>query len=158
VPGGIYNLLAVVDGAEAVAERLETNNLKWRTIRVGSDLKVTALVVPRDAGAGGSIDVKDTTKNMPFGGAAPATETWFYLSADAVFDPGDVYLGKRAVGALARGASEVRITTLAVPADTVPARYYVLAVADGGEAASEGNETNNVKARPTTVVIPSGRR
>ncbi len=154
--GGVYNLLGVVDGGGAIAERVETNNLKSRVIKIGSDLKVTALVVPRYAGVGGSIDVKDTTKNLPFGGGAPATETWFYLSADAVLDAGDVYLGKRAVAALARGASETQTTTLGVPADTVPARYYLLAVADGGAAAAEGHEDNNVKARPVTIAMPVG--
>ncbi len=89
----------------------ETNNTDARAIAIGSDLTVTQVSAPPHAGAGASMAVSDTTQNAS-AGAAVASTTGFYLSTDTVLDASDVFLGSRAVPALAGAASNTATTTL----------------------------------------------
>jgi subtilase family serine protease len=118
------------------------------------DLSVTALKAPATVAAGSSILVQDTTNNkapVPAG----ATTTRFYLSADALFDGGDVPLGPlvlgRAVPALAAKTKSAGSTTVTIPLVTAPGVYFVLAVADGDGAVTETNEGNNARSRKITI-------
>ena len=110
-------------------------------IDVGPDLAVADLDVPALAAAGGLINVSDTTENQG-GGAAAATQTSFYLSANTALDASDVLLGTRAVPGLAGGQASNVSTPLTVPAGTAVGSYYVIAKADHGGAVVElsGNE------------------
>ncbi len=151
---GKYFLIAVADAANAVEETKE-NNKKSRRLQVTlPDLTVTALKAPATAAAGSSIVVQDTTSNkapVPAG----ASTTRFYLSADALFDGGDVPLDPvvlgRAVPPLAAKAKSAASTTVTIPLATVPGVYFVLAVADGDGAVSEINEANNLRSRKITI-------
>ena len=143
---GRYYVIAKADGAGAIGESSETNNVRTSgSMRVGPDLTVSALVAPSTAAAGDAVLIADTTKNL---GAAesPASTTTFYLSTNTTFDAGDVQLGTRAVIALGPGLAEVQATSLTVPETTLVGSYYVLAQADGPSAVAEHTETNNVKA------------
>jgi len=112
---GQYFLLAEADGDNLVVEASETNNAKYTPVRIGPDLVPTVLTAPSSAGAGSSIAVTDTVANQG-GGEAGASTTRFYLSANAVFDAGDVALtGARAVPALAAGATSSGSTIVQVP-------------------------------------------
>ncbi|HXK26997.1 MAG TPA: CARDB domain-containing protein, partial [Candidatus Binatia bacterium] len=113
-----------------------------------------ALKAPATAAAGSSIVVQDTTSNkapVPAG----ASTTRFYLSADALFDGGDVPLDPlvlgRAVPALAAKAKSAGATTVTIPLATAPGVYFVLAVADGDVVVLETNEANNVRSRKITI-------
>jgi uncharacterized repeat protein (TIGR01451 family) len=151
---GKYFLIAVADADNAVLETQE-NNKKSRRLQVTlPDLTVTALKAPATAAAGSSILVQDTTNNkapVPAG----ASTTRFYLSADALFDGGDVPLDPlvlgRAVPALAAKAKSAGATTVTIPLATAPGIYFVLAVADGDGAVSEINEANNLRSRKITI-------
>jgi trimeric autotransporter adhesin len=105
-------------------------------------LIVDAVAVPTTAGAGLSIVLNDTTRNLGYSTAAESS-TGFYLSANAAFDAGDVFLGSRGVPPLAAGASSSGAVTLTIPADTVTGLYYVVVRADADKAISEAVETNN---------------
>jgi subtilase family serine protease len=94
--------------------------------------------------------VSDTTRNLG-GGAAPATSTWYFLSANNLLDAGDVAIGSRAVGALAAGASDSGTATLTIPAGTASGTYYVIARADGNDALVETQEGNNTYLATITV-------
>jgi uncharacterized repeat protein (TIGR01451 family) len=153
---GKYFLIGVADADNAVPETQE-NNKKSRRLQVTlPDLTVTALKAPATAAAGSSILVQDTTNNkapVPAG----ASTTKFYLSADALFDGGDVPLDPlvlgRAVPALAAKAKSTGSTTVTIPLATAPGVYFVLAVADGDGAVSETTEGegNNVRSRKITI-------
>ncbi len=140
---GAYYILARADADSAVAETQESNNLGFALLQIGPDLLVSAVSAPSSAGAGSTVTVTDTVKNQG-GGAAGASTSRFYLSANGALDPGDVELGLRAVPALAAGASHTASTPLTIPAGTVAGAYYLLARADADSVVPETQETNNV--------------
>jgi subtilase family serine protease/subtilisin family serine protease len=139
---GLWYVLAVADGDQAVVESDETNNLAARSIQIGPDLVVSALSAPASAGAGQAIAVTDTTRNQGAGPAAAST-TRFYLSTNPTWDAADTALGSRAVPALAPGAASEGSTTLTIPAGTAGGLHYLIARADGDGAVPEASETNN---------------
>jgi subtilase family serine protease len=147
---GTWYLVALADADHVATETSETNNTRTITVRVGPDLTVSSVGAVGTLAPGSSFFVTDTTRNAG-GGAAPATTTRFYLSANAVLDAGDVDLGARAVPVLAGGATHVGVTSLTVPVGTAPGRYYLVAQADGAAAVPEVYETNNTYARIVTV-------
>jgi subtilase family serine protease len=143
--GGRYYVLAQSDSAGAVAEYLETNNVKASgQVKIGADLSVTALTAPLDVEAGQTIDVSDTTTNI--GAAeAPPTVTRFYWSTNATFDVSDSLIGTRPVGELDPGAFSAGTVSFTVPS-VATGSYYLFASADDAHQLSEVIETNNVKS------------
>lgn len=150
VAAGAYYLLAKADADNAVAETQENNNVFARSIQIGSDLVVPALTVPAKGEAGAPIAVSDTTTNQG-AGAAAATTTRFYLSANSVLDAGDVPLGGRAVPALTPAASDSAPTTLTIPSETMAGAYYLIAKADADAIVVETQEGNNTAARAIQI-------
>jgi CARDB protein/Calx-beta domain-containing protein len=145
VATGAYYLLAKADVAGAIAETVETNNTRVGSlVMVGPDLVVSELTIPATAVLGGPLTVSDTTKNLG-AGSAGASATSFYLSTNVFLDGADVLLGSRPVGSLGPSTAEPASTVLTIPAGTPPARYVVLAKADGGAAVGETQESNNIK-------------
>ena len=145
---GTLWLIAKADGPNAFSEPNEVNNTRYSTIRIGPDLVVATLTVPAVAGPGTAINITETTTNTG-AGSADASSTRYFLSANLAFDATDVPLGSRAVGALAPGASAAAVTTVTIPTDAGIGTFYVIALADNGNAVPEHNETNN--QRLTTV-------
>jgi subtilase family serine protease/subtilisin family serine protease len=139
---GSWNVIAKADGQDAVAETSETNNTYSRTIKIGPDLDLTAFSAPTTAGAGQSIAVTDTTKNVG-GGTAGPTQTRIYLSANSTLDGSDTLLGNRSVPALAAGEASSGSATVTIPEGTATGSWYLIAKADGEEVVAETSETNN---------------
>jgi len=150
--GGSYYLLAVADGDGAVPETSETNNVWPAVIRVGPDLTMALLTVPRQAVAGATISLTDQTKNA--GAPVGATTTYFYLSSDFTLDASDILLGTRAIGPLAFGAISAGTTPVTLPAGLAVGHYYIFAMADGGGTVSEAVETNNTSLASIDVSAP----
>src|SRR4029078_8626171 len=111
IPGavepGTWRVLGIVDEANTVLERNESNNVRVSaqlTVTLfRTDLAITALTVPGLAAAGRPLAITHTVRNL---GPAPAGAfaLRFYLSRDASLDGGDVLLGSRALAALGAGA------------------------------------------------------
>ena len=114
------------------------------------DLVISSVVAPTTGGAGLDIEVTDVTKNQGTG-SSPVSVTSFYLSSNSSWDTGDTLLGTRDVPVLAPGATDAGSTTLTVPADKTAGSYYVIAKADGPQAVTESNESNNT--RPDLIRI-----
>ena len=151
---GTYYVLAKADAGGTNPESNENNNVKMgSSIGIGPDLVVSALTNPAAAAAGSTISVSDTTKNQG-GGAAGSSVTYFYLSANVLFDAPDVFIGNRAVGPLAVGASDTTTTALTIPADTPAGVYYVIAKADATGFVPETQESNNTKFGAAMKVGP----
>ena len=145
LPGGSYYVIAQADGGLVVAETAEYNNNKvGSSLKIGADLIVGALGVPATASVGGGFSATESTTNRGAGAAADSS-TGFYLSANSVHDAGDLYLGARAVGVLAPGATSSGATALQIPAGTVPGSYYVVAKADWAGLVAESDESDNVR-------------
>jgi subtilase family serine protease len=138
---GLYVLIAEADSDHTVAEIQETNNTRFTTLQVGPDLTILSVTGPATAGAGSTITVGDTTKNLV--GSAPASVTKYFLSTNTTLDAGDTLLGSRAVPALASGASSTGSITVTVPGSTTPGTYCMIAQADGDSTLTETSETNN---------------
>jgi hypothetical protein len=140
-----YYLLAKADGADAVTETNEANNVRAVAIAVGPDLVVAALSAPAVARANDTITITETTRNRGIG-PAPASSTAYYLSIRPAVDALAMLLGHRDVPALAPGASDSATLQLVVPPAVGEAGvYYVVAVADHARLTSEREEANNVR-------------
>ena len=151
---GSYFLFAKADGANAVGESIETNNgSNGILLRVGPDLDVSSLTAPTQATAGATISVTDVTRNQG-ASSAPASTTRFYLSTNTTVDAADTLLGSRSVAALNVDQTNSMTTALTVPSGKVPGSYFIIAVADGGNAVVESVETNNTRTRPVQVIAP----
>jgi subtilase family serine protease/subtilisin family serine protease len=142
---GTWYLLAKADHADLLVETQEGNNVAFTTVLVGSDLQVSALTAPTDAGAGLTLAINETTRNAGSGTAA-ATTTSYYLSVDGTLDAGDVLLGSRAVPSLAAGATSAGSVSVTIPAATATGTYTLIARADSGDAVQEVYENNNTRA------------
>ena len=119
------------------------------------DLSVTNLGAPASTGAGLTITVTDTTKNLTGGPAFPGTSnTKFWLSADAVLGGGDTLLGARPVPSLNAGIASAGSTSVVIPAGTAPGSYFLIANADGDGSVPESNENNNMRTKTLTVNGP----
>ena len=119
------------------------------------DLTVSALTAPASAGAGATISVTDTTKNLSGGPAFPGTSnTKIWLSTDGVLDGGDTLLGTRPVPSLNPLASSIGTTSVVIPAGQAPGSYFLIANADADGSVPESNETNNVRTKAFTVNGP----
>jgi subtilase family serine protease/subtilisin family serine protease len=148
---GNWYIMAKADGEGTVDESLETNNTEPRLIQIGPDLDITALSAPGGAGAGQTIVISDTTKNLG-GETAGPSRTEFLLSTDTAIGPTDLMLGSRALPSLEPGATSPGSTTVTIPLGTAPGSWYIIARADSDEAVSEISERNNT----STLAIKVG--
>jgi subtilase family serine protease len=143
--GGSWYIVAKADGEEVVPESSENNNTYSRSIKIGSDLNITALSAPTTVSPGQNIIITDTTKNIG-GGVADPSLTHFYLSINTTVEISDALLGSRSVPALAAGASSAGSTSVTIPEGTAAGNWYIVAKADGEEVVAETSETNNTYA------------
>jgi subtilisin family serine protease len=148
-----YRLLVVADATNTLVESDESNNVRATlTIVVGPDVTVTAPSTVATASPGAGIAVNSTITNL--GSAAGSFIVRYYLSADAVFDGGDVLVGGRAVTSLAAGAVNVSPKTVPIPVGTAPGTYRILVRADATDVLMEASETNNVRATAAITIGP----
>jgi subtilase family serine protease len=148
---GVYYVLAQADSAGAVAEYLETNNVKSSgTVKVGADLSVTALTAPMFVDAGQVIDVNETTANL---GAtdAPESTTRYHFSLNATYEASDTLLASRQVPALDSGAVSAATVQVTIPGNAATGVYYLIASADADHAIAETTESNNRKTFKISV-------
>ena len=147
---GSWYIIARADAEEAVTETSEANNYSSRSIKIGADLDITALSAPATAGAGGSIVLADSTKNLG-GAAAGPSLTRFYLSINSSIDGSDIILGSRSVPALAGGATSSGSVNVTIPPGTATGNWYIIAQADADGTVTETSETNNTYARSIKI-------
>ncbi len=147
---GTWYVIAKADGPDVVSETSESDNTRSKSIVIGPDLTVSTLAAPGSAARGATISVTPTTKNAG-AGSAGASVTKIYLSTDTVFNASDVFLGTRPVGALVPGATSAGAVSVTIPGSTTVGSYFIIAVADDGNAVPETNETNNTRTKPITI-------
>jgi subtilase family serine protease len=149
---GTWYLIARADADDALAETSEGNNTSWRSLQIGADLTVSAFTVPSSAGAGQSITLTDTTANQG-GGAAQASVTRYYLSADSTLDASDALLASRDVAALGPGASSAGSIGVTLPAVIATATWYLIAQTDAAGSVVEVSEFNNTTWRTLQIGV-----
>jgi subtilase family serine protease len=152
---GTHYVIAKADADGSVTETSETNNTYSRIIKIGPDLKVSTLTASASTVAAGAVvTVTDKITNEGGGGSGTSV-TRFYLSVNTTLDASDVaFTPGRSVPVLGPGVFSTGPTALTIPAGTAPARYYILAKADGDHGTAETSETNNVQSRSITVTAP----
>jgi uncharacterized repeat protein (TIGR01451 family) len=136
----------------------KTNDVTVKTKVLLPDLVVKKISLDMaTVPVGGLINVTDITSNKQSVPVSPATTapstTSFYLSTDKVFG-GDVLLNSRAVPGLTAKGTSTGTTGLIIPALTTPGTYFIIAVADDGDAVAEGAEGNNTKVSKKFTVTP----
>ena len=139
---GTYILFARADSTNTVVEASETNNTSLESMLVGGDLVVSSFSAPAVAGAGIPFVAADTTKNAGTITVGPSA-THFYLSSNASLSADDTPLGTRTVGTLTAGQVSSGNTTLTIPGGTPAGSYYLFVKADGANAVTETQESNN---------------
>ena len=149
---GTYYIVLKADAGSEIAETSESNNFaSSAAIKLGPDLILTYVSAAAVGAAGEPIAVTDSIRNQ--GGApAPASESNFYLSANATFDAADVLIGTRAVATIAAGTTNTGSVSLVIPAATATGSYYIFEQLDAGNTVNEALENNNV-GRSSTVRI-----
>lgn len=117
------------------------------------DLAYHGLAVANNALPGGTITVNSTIDNNGDTEASDPFDVAFYLSSDATFDSGsDTFLGTFTNSVtIPAGGNRGFPIELTVPNGTAEGNWYVVAVADSGNAISEANESDNTEAAPFFV-------
>ena len=152
-PVGQFFVAIVVDSADAVVEAVESNNVAFSAPFVtGPDLQGTLMVGP-ETGPGEILPVQAEFVSA----GAPVTQAFsvdFYLGTSTTRSPSDVSLGSRTV-TLPDGFNLSQVFDLTVPLNTTvsPPPYYVLAEMDPPDAVEETDETNNIAASTSTLLV-----
>jgi subtilisin family serine protease len=152
---GTYFIGVVADSSHVVTEANETNNTRASSaiMVVAPDVATIAATAPATAAPGAVVSVTNTVKNNASAPVSTFT-VGFYLSTDDVLDGGDVPLGTRTIASLAANAVSTAATPLTIPVGTAPGVYRIIVRADDGQAFTETDETNNVRATGPIVIGP----
>lgn len=168
VSDGPAYVLLVADSVDDVAEQYESDNVVALPFTVGQatqtgpvdqpgldapDLAVqSAWVDDTEVRAGDRAHLHLTITNQG-SQAAPQTRVKYYLSRDAQWDATDRYASYDNVDPLTVGATSSEDVEPRIPETSGHGSWYLLAVVDANEDATETYESNNVHAVPITVVV-----
>lgn len=125
-----------------------------RTVRLqaGPDLVETSCSASTSTvDLGGSFTVADTLNNLG-AGAAAASVTRYYLSADGVAR-NTLLSGQRSIAPLSAGAGSVGSALVSVPAGAKAGAWFVLACADDTKLVPEVSEAFNCTASEAKVSV-----
>jgi len=160
---GDYHLIVTANARGHVSEGGRTdNNQATAALDVAAspspDLVIGAIGVPVDTVSGRPLALAWTIHNLGDGAVATPWRQAYYLSRDTVLERhSDVYLGTIDTGdPLAAGATLDLTALLNIPKG-VAGQYYVIGVADSGNALYErAGEDNNVtvSANPVRIALP----
>lgn len=159
---GTYYVGAIADDLQQVAEGTETNN----TLRASGTLSVTIppppapdLVVtattftPGQAAPGAQVQLSATLRNQG-DLSAGAFRVAFYASSDSTVETTDVLLGFQSLASLDANQSFTGTISVLLPANLASGQHTIGAIVDDAALVSESNETNNVLAAATRLVVP----
>jgi hypothetical protein len=118
----------------------------------GPDLTLTALSGPVQAAPGQTFLVSNTVKNVGDTAAGPF-RVGLYLSDDPT-TPNGAPIGFRRVVGLAPTGSSVSSTAVTIPNSATDGPTFLVGVVDDLDSVIEGDETNNVRHVPLTIVQP----
>jgi Ca2+-binding RTX toxin-like protein len=160
---GTYYLFAVADGAYAVTETNENNNVSpagsfFVPPQIISDLDITSTPVLQIvwAAAGGSYNLTYSITNRGTTGTTPATHAGIYLSTDSTITTADRLVAVDNVANLLAGATSGEGGTFVLPGNVAAGNYYIGVIADYDKAVAETDETNNVSSAVRITVVTEG--
>jgi len=151
---GDYYLLVDVDGGQSVIETDEDNLVSSLISITGTpDIAVFWDDAPTKSNFEQTITVIDRVEN--WGNAvveADQFEIQYYLSADALVDQNDEFLGSRALTSLGLQGIETTETELILPVDGDEGLYYLLAVSEAVGAAVDEVPLNDTAVWPLEII------
>jgi hypothetical protein len=153
VSTGTYYVGMYADDLAQINEDNENNNAKssTSTYPIGPNLKVYSLIGTL---SGGNISVSSTVQNAGNVTAPAPFDVEFYFSSDSTLDGGDTLIGSRTVtGDLGVNQTDSASSLIPIPPTLSTGTYRVLAFVDSGNAVTEINEGDNVKATGGTYLI-----
>jgi subtilisin family serine protease len=151
-PAGAYYVFAKADGANAIPETNESNNLDLQLVNVGPDLNPRITAITSAVTAGNTTLVTETITNLGGNDAAPSVVRYYLSANNVTLDATDVVLAEtRAIGVLAPGATSTAQTPVTIPLGTTPGTYYLIVKADANGSVAESSETNNTHVRQVSV-------
>ncbi len=153
VSAGTWYLIVNADDERTITETNETNNTRAISILVGPDLTLASIALPFSVAAGSTVSVTDSVKNIG-SASAGASVIRFYLSANALFDSSDTFLGEQPVAAIGAGLTTGGTASVTIPPG-LSGTYYLFAVVDAANQVEEASESNNTGLR--IVQITSGQ-
>jgi YD repeat-containing protein len=157
IPASNYYIIARVDDYLAVSEFNENDNTRFTYVNVTvpqlPDLLINSVSInPTQVLVGNTINVSTIVSNAG-GSLALPTQLMYYLSTDNINNNGnDIFLpSTQNIPQLAAGQQHTNITTLTIPASTIPASYFIFARCDANANVIETNENNNFNSTPLVV-------
>lgn len=158
VTGGTYYLGMIVDPANSIRERVETNNWRADTATVAVsvppsiDFLPTLVDGPAAADGGAMISVSTSVRNQGTTNAA-SYGIAYYLSTDATITTADLRLKTVTRPALNAGTLQQWVESVAIPTTLATGNYYIGVIVDPTNAVAEISETNNILGDSTSIRI-----
>ena len=152
-----YYIIAMVDAAydNSVSESNEMNNIKIDStpmIVSNVDLTMPSISSPTKVQSGKSIIIVNTVKNTGTKTSNPFIIK-FYLSKDKNITTSDIYIGQRYISTgLRASASSTAYTNITIPYN-LSGSYYIGAIVDSTNNASETNKLNNIGICTTNITL-----
>lgn len=106
-----------------------------------ADLKVQLVDGPQIDTMGTDIKITNSISNQGVGAAASSTVK-FYLSTDTSITTSDIYLGMKAIPALAAGETSKQTNSFTLPSGIAPGTYFIGAIADALDEVEESDEND----------------
>ncbi|HEX8515310.1 MAG TPA: CARDB domain-containing protein [Bacteroidia bacterium] len=163
VPGSYY-LLYIADYDHAIDETNESNNIKYFPLNIvpkNVDLLISAeQVIPATIAAGNNCIVSFSLANLGTTDVATdATEVFFYISKDTVYDQSDIeFYHPYSSSAASVALNDSTVTHVSViktiSTSVAPGNYFLLMLADQFNRVDESNHTNNSSYIPITITAP----
>jgi hypothetical protein len=153
---GTCYLGMLVDRTSAVTELNEGNQTRSIAVQCNSqgtpDLEISAIgLTSSNLTAGGTVQVKSTTRNSGTASTGATTYTGLMLSTNTVISTADEYLGSYSVPSLAINGTRTVTTTQRIPHCVPAGTRYIAAWADYDNRVTEGSESNNTRYTAATV-------
>lgn len=111
---------------------------------------VTSIDPPAEAFVGREIEVPNTLENI--GEASSPVTSSIALSTNSICSTSDTLLLTRIGGNVGAGQTNQAVSTVEIPADTVPGSYHLCAIADWSNTVDEFDETNNASGAPIQIL------
>ncbi|PSF28537.1 hypothetical protein C7H19_24640 [Aphanothece hegewaldii CCALA 016] len=153
---GTYNLFAITDSTNTVAEGNETNNVTSLAFNFAlppqPDFTVEKFAIQSSAAVGSYLNVSYTIRNIDVANVSYSHMT-FYLSTDNVIDSSDIALGYHMVSsATPYNVPILRERSLYLDPTKVNAgTYNLIAMVDPYNGTPESNEANNTRSVTVTI-------
>lgn len=154
---GDYRIMVITDRGNEVVENNDANNLSWVNVTLQlpppAELNITSISPPVSITLGTLTHFGWTVQNSSSNEASGIWSDSVYLSTDAIWDSGDVFIGSvEKSGTVAGFATYTASMDLVIP-PVDPGSYYVIVRTDARNNIRESNETNNIAAAPAPVPV-----